>query len=80
MPAAKAAMEEAHAHACERGQWILNDKRLLADTGLEHVIAAYLQLPSSMESLQGWVDEFASMLTSGPVVPGDIGRRTAGGR
>ncbi len=37
--AARAVFEEAHARACEQRRWVLNEKRLLAGTGLDDAVA-----------------------------------------
>jgi hypothetical protein len=60
--AAKAAMEEAHARACERGQWTLNEKRLLAAAGLGMLDDAFTQLPAPASALAPWVDAIARAL------------------
>ena len=59
--AAKAAMEEAHARMCERGQWTLNEKRLLATAGLERLGDAFTRVPAEAGALVAWVDEIASL-------------------
>jgi hypothetical protein len=60
--AAKAAMEEAHARVCERGQWTLNEKRLLAAAGLAGLGDAFARLPAQAGALGPWVDEIARAL------------------
>jgi hypothetical protein len=60
--AAKAAMEEAHARVCERGRWTLNEKRLLATTGLAGISEAFTRLPATASALGLWVDEIALAL------------------
>lgn len=62
--AAKAAMEEAHARMCERGQWTLNEKRLLATAGLEGLSDAFTRLPAEASALGLWVDEIARALAT----------------
>jgi hypothetical protein len=60
--AAKAAMEEAHARVCERGQWTLNEKRLLGAAGLGTLGDAFARLPAPSRGLASWVDEIARAL------------------
>jgi hypothetical protein len=60
---AKAAMEEAHARACEQGRWVLNEKRLLASSGLGGLSAEILPVPSHPASLLSWIDTVAAALT-----------------
>jgi len=61
---AKAAMEEAHARVCERGQWTLNEKRLLTAAGLGALGAAFARLPAPPGALASWIDEIAHALSS----------------
>ncbi len=65
--AAKAAMEEAHARVCERGQWTLNEKRLLGAAGLGAVGAAFGRPPADARGLASWVDEIAGSLKAKPL-------------
>jgi hypothetical protein len=60
--AVKAAMEEAHARAAERGRWVLNEKRLLECTGLAGVSALLHAMPEAHERLLSWVDGFGVAL------------------
>jgi len=60
--AAKAAMEEAHARVCERGRWVLNEKRLLAAAGLGGLNDAFTRLPAPASELLPWVEEIARAL------------------
>jgi len=62
--AAKAAMEEAHARACERRLWVLNEKRLLADVGLDGLASEFLRMPPEPAGLSAWVDRVAQTLAS----------------
>ncbi|HEX6745821.1 MAG TPA: nucleotidyltransferase domain-containing protein [Longimicrobium sp.] len=64
--AAKAAMEEAHARLCERGQWALNEKRLLAMAGLDALGDAFTRPPAQASALGLWVDEIARALAKQP--------------
>ena len=59
---AKAAMEEAHARLCERGQWALNEKRLLAAAGLDGLTGAFAPLPTEAAVLLSWVNAVAGAL------------------
>jgi hypothetical protein len=60
--AAKAVMEEAHAIVCERGQWVLNEKRLIQSAGLDRVHALFAQVPLSSADLVTWVGLVAEQL------------------
>ncbi|MBL8984984.1 MAG: nucleotidyltransferase domain-containing protein [Gemmatimonadetes bacterium] len=60
--AAAAAMEEAHAILCERGEWICNEKRLLAAAGLGSIQGLFPEAPAEPEALVGWVDRIAAAL------------------
>ncbi|HEX8830903.1 MAG TPA: nucleotidyltransferase domain-containing protein, partial [Longimicrobium sp.] len=62
--AARAAMEEAHARVCERGEWTLNEKRLLATAGLDGVNHVFTRLPARASALGLWVDEVARALAT----------------
>ncbi|HEU4328446.1 MAG TPA: nucleotidyltransferase domain-containing protein [Roseiflexaceae bacterium] len=63
--AARALMEEAHARVCERGLWVLNEKRLAEAAGLAGAQALFAQVPAGPEALAAWVEEVAGAL--GPV-------------
>ncbi|MDX2193020.1 MAG: nucleotidyltransferase domain-containing protein [Gemmatimonadales bacterium] len=54
--AARAAMEEAHARACERGLWTLNEKRLLALTGVAGLDALFAAPPAVGGDWERWLD------------------------
>ena len=58
--AAAAVMEEAHAIACERGEWVCNEKRLIEAAGLSSVNALFAEIPT--ERLVQWVDLVAEQL------------------
>jgi hypothetical protein len=60
--ASKALMEAAHALACERGQWELNEKRLVSQVGLDPVQARFGQVPQDPPGLCQWVDTVAADL------------------
>jgi hypothetical protein len=54
--AAKAVIEMAHAVACRRRLWVLNEKRLLEQTGLHDLRARFAGVPTSSSELVAWVD------------------------
>jgi hypothetical protein len=58
----KAAMEEAHAILCERGEWVCNEKRLLEAAGLYEVQSLFSQAPTGSARLVEWVDGVARKL------------------
>jgi hypothetical protein len=60
--AAKAVMEEAHAILCERGQWVLNEKRLIETAGLTELYGLFTQVPNDSASVGQWVDLVADQL------------------
>ena len=60
--ASKAVMEEAHAILCERGQWVLNEKRLIETAGLAALHALFAQVPIESASLVEWVELVADQL------------------
>ena len=60
--AAKAAMEEANAHACEQGRWVLNEKRLLAAAGLDGLASHFARVPRRPAGLTRWVEAVARAL------------------
>jgi hypothetical protein len=52
----KAVMEEAHAIACRRGQWVINEKRLIQAAGLEEAQHAVSRVPNQASQLLAWID------------------------
>lgn len=75
--AAKAVIEEAHAILCERGQWVLNEKRLLETAGLARLHALFGQVPVESAGLAQWVEFVAGQLgvPEGEITPwSDAGR------
>jgi len=54
--AAKAVIETAHALACRRGPWLLNEKRIVERTGLADLHARFADVPTSPSELVAWVD------------------------
>jgi len=75
--AARAALEEAHARLCERGQWVCNEKRLLETAGLAGVQAVFAKTPIEAAALVSWVTDVAAVLG---VAPGETTPWTALGR
>lgn len=57
---ARAAVEEAHARLCARGEWVVNEKRILERAGLAGVQAAFAAGPGA--DLLGWVAGVAAAL------------------
>ena len=64
--AARAALEEAHARLCARGEWVCNEKRLLETAGLEEVQALFARTPAEVEALTLWVSDVAAALGMAP--------------
>jgi hypothetical protein len=60
--AARAALEEAHARLCARGQWVLNEKRLLGAAGLDAVQPLFLAAPRTAGELPAWLDAVQAAL------------------
>jgi hypothetical protein len=60
--AAKAVMEEAHARLCARGQWVLNEKRMVSAAGLEAVQSLFTAPPEETSALAAWLDAVAACL------------------
>ena len=60
--AAKAALEEAHARVCERGQWVCNEKRLLETAGLATAQTVFAKTPADAVALESWVSDVAAAL------------------
>jgi hypothetical protein len=60
--AARAVIEEAHALLCERGQWVLNEKRILETARLDGLHALFGQVPADAAGLARWVDLVAERL------------------
>lgn len=62
--AAKAVLEEAHARVCARGQWVMNEKRLVSLAGLDEVQSLFTAPPPSAVDLTAWLDRvYASLVT-----------------
>jgi hypothetical protein len=60
--ASKAAVEEAHARLCERGVWVLNEKRILRDAGLDGLQSLFAAGPSDSTTCAAWLDTVAVAL------------------
>ena len=58
----KAALEEAHARLCERGEWVSNEKRLLTAARLDEIQPLFSSVPTVLAELVQWVDLVASQL------------------
>jgi hypothetical protein len=54
--AAKAIIELAHARACSRRLWVLNEKKILEQAGLTHLEARFASVPAAPLELAAWVD------------------------
>ena len=66
--AAKAAMEEANARACEQRRWVLNEKRLLAVVGLDGLASHFARVPRRPAELTRWVEAVARALEPLPTI------------
>ncbi|MCU0647605.1 MAG: hypothetical protein MUF00_06400, partial [Gemmatimonadaceae bacterium] len=60
--AAKATFEEAHARVCEQGQWVLNEKHLLAAAGIETVDRLFAAPPPGARDAMEWLHALANVL------------------
>lgn len=60
--AAKAALEEAHAVLCARGEWACNEKGLLGKAGLARLRAVFASVPVAPPGLVPWVARVADEL------------------
>jgi Nucleotidyltransferase domain len=54
--AAKAVIETAHALACARHRWVLNEKKLIDGSGLEGLHAWFSDIPARSPQLLIWLD------------------------
>jgi hypothetical protein len=61
--AAKAVLEEAHARLCARGQWVLNEKRMVSAAGLEAAQAMFTSPSQSASDLAPWLEAVQQCLT-----------------
>ncbi len=60
--AAKAVLETAHALACRRRQWVLNEKKLVEQVGLDGLHEWFVRVPRPAAPLVGWVSEVRAAL------------------
>lgn len=61
---AKAAIETAHALACARRRWVINEKNLVEHSGLRHVHARFTDIPTTTPLLLTWLHELRMVLKS----------------
>lgn len=61
--AARAAFEEAHARLSERGQWVLNEKRMLDAAGLGALQARFAAPAADAGGLAPWLQTIAEALS-----------------
>jgi hypothetical protein len=54
--AAKAVIETAHALACARHRWVINEKKLIDGSGLEDLHARFTDIPTKLPQLLIWLD------------------------
>ena len=59
---AKAAVEMAHGLACARRQWVINEKKLLEQTGLQDLHARFTDVPPSPPQLLRWLSGLRTAL------------------
>jgi hypothetical protein len=59
---ASAVLQEAHAIVCERGEWVCNEKHLIAAAGLEWTNELFMAAPVDRDSLLPWIDRVAARL------------------
>jgi nucleotidyltransferase-like protein len=59
---AQAVVQEAHARVAARGEWTLNDKRLVRQAGLDHLAHRFARLGGDATELLAAVDEVAAAL------------------
>jgi Nucleotidyltransferase domain len=59
---AQAVVQEAHARVAARGEWTLNDKRLVRQAGLDHLAHRFARLGGDATELVAAVDEVAAAL------------------
>ena len=62
--AAKAVVETAHALACRRRHWVLNEKTLVERAGLAGVHPWFTRVPASPDALVEWVGGIRTALGS----------------
>ena len=54
--AAKAVIETAHALACRRRLWVLNEKKVVEQAGLQDLHTRFVDVPTSSHELVAWVE------------------------
>ena len=62
--AAKAVLETAHALACRRRRWVLNEKKLVEQVGLAGLHEWFARVPRPAAPLVGWVSEVRAALAA----------------
>jgi hypothetical protein len=64
--AAKAVIETAHALACGRRLWVLNEKKLVERVGLEELHARFARAPARAPELVDWVEALRGAIGQAP--------------
>lgn len=59
---AKAVIEMAHALACSRRLWVINEKRLVEQSGLQDLHALFIDAPTTPSQLLKWLDTLRTSL------------------
>jgi len=59
---AKAVIEMAHARACARHLWVINEKKLVEQTGLQDMHARFTDIPTTPSQLLTWLDGLRTAL------------------
>ena len=59
---AKAVIETAHALACARQLWVINEKKLVEQSGLQDVHRRFSDTPATPPELLKWLDELRAAL------------------
>jgi Nucleotidyltransferase domain len=59
---AKAVIELAHALACARHLWVVNEKKLIERSGLQDLRAQFTHIPAAAQQLMIWLDGLRSKL------------------
>ena len=55
-------MEMGHALACAQHRWVINEKKLVEHTGLQHVHARFTDIPTAPSQLLTWLDGLRTAL------------------
>ena len=61
---AKATVDEAHARLAGQRRWVLNEKRIVDDAGLDAAHSLFTDVPPRATELRDWVDRAALLLES----------------